>query len=99
VNEAGPTDDRHGPGDRDCRTSGTERLRGAAVVVAEQSAEAFAAANRAVGRADAVVRLDQLIPEPLMVPFAVIVGEAPADRTTENSFAKEEHSIEALFVD
>ena len=87
------------PGDLGSPDARNGPLRGAAMVVAEQAAEAFATGHCTVTRTDATVGFDQVIPDPLMVPFAVIVGEVLADRATERSFTEEDHSIEALLLD
>ena len=69
---------------------------GAAVVVAEQSAETFAALDRAGRLADFTSPVDQLVFQPLMIPFGVVVRFKLGQRFAGRAFAEEEHAVEAL---
>ncbi len=99
MNSAELIDDRLHTRDPGHSATGTGRLRGATVVVPQQPAEAFAAHHDALAGADALTRLDQLVSQPLVIPFAVIVGDVLADRTTQRSFAEEDHAVQALLFD
>lgn len=54
---------------------------GAAVVVAQRSAEAFAAVDDAFGAADFAAGVDQAVAESLMIPFGVIVRRELGQRS------------------
>lgn len=62
---------------------------GAAVVVPEQSAEAFVTLNRIGLTADFFSRVDQLVVESLMIAFGVIVRREFGQRTTLRWFVFE----------
>ena len=71
-------------------------LRCRSVVVSQQPAEALVTCNFTVSLADFLARLDQLIAQPLMVSFAMIVKKVLANSIPQRSFAEKDHSLETL---
>lgn len=61
------------------------------MVVVQHSAKALSTHNLAVTVPDGFRLFDQLIAQPLVVPFRVIVREVGADGSTKRLFAKEDH--------
>jgi len=68
------------------------------VVVAEYPTEPFSAGNGAFERTDLVLRINQLIPKALMIPFVMVVNKELVDRPSQRALAKEDHAVQtALF--
>ena len=83
--------DRHTERDPWMPTSVSEAgLRGAAVGL-QQSAESFAALDLALVLVDLSIGLDQLVAQPLMVSFAVIVGDVSGNGSPQRCLTEEEH--------
>ena len=43
-------------------------------------------------------RLDQPVPQPLMIAFSMIMADVGADRPAQHVLTKENHPIQALFA-
>ena len=74
-------------------------LCGSAVIVLEQSAEAFAANNLTGGLADRIIGLDDLVVEPLMFALGMKMGHEVCHRVPEHLLAEEDHPVQTLFLD
>ncbi len=81
------------------RVTGKTDLRSSAMVEAQHSAEPLNAFDGARCRFDLVVRLDQSIIDPLMIPLTVVVSRVLASGLSERPFAEEDHPIETLVLD
>jgi len=69
------------------------------MVEAQQSAESLDALECIISRLRSLIRLDQSIVDPLMIPLAVIMSGVLASGLSKRPFAEEDHSIEALILD
>ena len=69
------------------------------MVVLEEAAEPLAADDFAAGLADRVIRLDDLVFEPLVISLGVIVADELADGVTEHLLTEEDHPVQTLFLD
>ena len=81
------------------RTSGIHSLRSASVVVFEQSAQTLTTDNLASGLADRIVWLNDLVLEPLVISFGMVVADELADRVPEHLLAEEDHLFQAIGFD
>ncbi len=70
-----------------------------AIVVPQHPAKPFATFHRSIYRSDFSQRIDQTIPNPLVVALVVIVGRELLHCPVQGPFAKEDHLIQAAFLD
>ncbi len=73
--------------------------RGAVVVVAEHAAQALPAADGAALVADFLSRLNELVVEPLMVAFGMVVATELAECPAQRCLAEKDQSVDALGTD
>jgi hypothetical protein len=73
-----------------------DRRLGRPSAVAKHSAETFMALDHSAGAEAARASIDQLIPEPLMVPLCVIVLDVLADDSPKMTFAERNHLTDSL---
>ena len=74
-------------------------LRRVPIVVEKQSAEPFAACDRALAGTDFILRIEQPIAQALMVPLVVIVFKELADCVVQRPFPEEDHAVQAGLFD
>ena len=67
-----------------------------AIVVLEHSAKSLTTFNLASDRPDFFTGFDDLVTEPLMVAFLVIIQQKFGARFSKRSFAKEDHSVKTF---
>ena len=72
------------------------RSRGSSMVVAEQSAETFAAFDAADRITDFVTGIDQPVFQTLMITFLVRVRREFGKCLSQGCFAKEDHAVQAF---
>ncbi len=73
-------------------------LRGCSVVITEKSTEPLPPMNRT---ADALLErtIDQLVVDPLVIPFAMVVCDEIGERPPKMPFTERDHAIQALLSD
>ena len=84
---------------RSAPTIAMSLLRCGSIVVAECPTEAFAACNRTSDRTDLVLRIDQAVPETLVVSLVVIMLQEIADRvdcSPKKIMRSKQHSLMVL---
>ncbi len=74
-------------------------LRGAAMVKIQHAAEALTADNRTRRHAEVIGWIDDLIFQPLMVSFPVIMREIFSDRVSQLCLVEKDHSRQTLVFD
>ena len=74
-------------------------LRDRPMVVAQQPTESLVAADRRVNVDYTLFRFDQLIAEPLVTAFSMIMREIGRDSSPQRSFAEEDHPVETFGFD
>lgn len=74
-------------------------LRRAAMVVLQHAAVPLTADDLAIRLADVVGGSDELIVEPLMVSFSVIMLDPRKNGFSQHRLAEEDHLVEAFFLD
>jgi hypothetical protein len=81
-----------------CPKTGPAPLRGGLVVVAEKSTEALAPTDRT---ADTLLwrAIDQLIVEPFVIPFAMVMRHELGKRPSKVASTERDHAIEAFLLD
>ncbi len=72
------------------------RLRAAAMIKVQHTAEALTADDRARRNSELVGGINDLVFEPLMISFAVIMHDIRADRVSQLLLAEKDHSVQAL---
>ena len=73
-----------------------KRSRGAAVIIAQQAAEPFAAIEDALRASDFVSRFDQLVVETLMMAFVVIVSRELAQGVAQRPITEGDHAVQTF---
>jgi len=66
------------------------------VVVAKHPAEAISAVDATSCSPNAIVRLDEVVSETLVIPLSVIVGELLKGRLSQRRLAGEDHAVQRL---
>jgi hypothetical protein len=74
------------------------QLRGGSVVVTENSTDTLAPANGTAGTLPWQV-IDQLVAQPLMVSFAIVVCHELGEGSPQVPFTEGDHAIEAFLLD
>jgi hypothetical protein len=69
------------------------------VVEAEETTESLAPLDRSIEPLRAVVWVDELVVEALVVPFGVVVSDELAQRAVQHVLAEEDQSVETLTLD
>ena len=81
------------------RTVMLATLRSVSIVVSQQATEPLPAHNVAFVATDFVPRLDDLIVEPLVIAFFVVVVQIRVHGATQGLFAEEDHAGKTLGFD
>jgi hypothetical protein len=81
------------------RPAGEHRLRCGSVVETKHSTEPSNALDWADSRIIAVIRLDQTVVEPLVIPLGVVMSGEFSSGFPKRAFSEEDHSVEALILD
>lgn len=81
------------------RTDGVHSLRRSSVVVFEQSAQALAADDPAVGTSNRILGLNDFVLEPLMISFGVKVLDVFRHGMAKHLLAEEDYFFQALRLD
>ena len=71
-------------------------LRGVAVVVLEKAAESLPALDLPAGQSNFFGRFDDLVPQSLMISFAVKMRKELANSIPQRPFAEEDHPRKAF---
>ena len=76
-----------------------ETLRRVSMVGAEHPAKSLTTAHAPEGPRRAGHRRDDCVPDSLVIPLGVVMGEILAYRASQGVFAEEDHPVEALRLD
>jgi hypothetical protein len=68
------------------------------VVVLQKPVKPFTTLNVAIGSADVVARIDQLVAQRLVISFAMIMEEELAYSISQRSLTEEDESVEAFLL-